>query len=107
MCGDSSVEAVEITFPERLELTPPMPEMSETVHETRLRIQPAVPVDSGCQWNPDTRTAALPGSDHHRFSPAIFAVDAGDDGIWEICTYCSQRIPFKGLPRTRLPRSRP
>ena len=58
----------------------------------------------GCEWNPDAGAPALPTSDHHLYALATWEVAVPEDGPWRLCNTCSQRPPFKGRPRVRLPK---
>lgn len=59
----------------------------------------------GCEWDPERWIAALAGTPHSLYARAVHAVAVPGDGTWMLCPNCSQRVPFKGLPRERIGKS--
>lgn len=82
-----------------------MPESIEKIPPALSQGHRKLPADPGCEWNPDRGAPALPGSDHHLVALAVWVVVTPRDGDWRLCNPCSQRMPFKGMPRVRLPRA--
>ena len=78
-----------------------MPELTLSLILASRLVKPLSGGIPGCEWDPDTRCGSSETSNHYRYRRAIFLVDAGEDGLWKVCTECAQRAPFKRLPKRK------
>lgn len=84
-----------------------MPEMTRTIPPALGQGQRVREDQPGCEWNPDAALPARPGCDHHLYALATWSVEVPEDGTWKLCNPCSQKPPFKGFIRVRLPKTKP